>query len=70
MIVYEADECMPFVYFPHNAIVSLKTVLPDGKAVEMAVLGSDAMFGLASALMTRQSFGRFVVGASARSVPD
>jgi CRP-like cAMP-binding protein len=61
MVVYETGQSMPFVYFPHTAIVSLVTVLPEGKTVEMAVLGGESMFGLASALVTRQSLGRFVV---------
>ncbi|KLK92999.1 Crp/Fnr family transcriptional regulator [Microvirga vignae] len=61
MVIYETDESMPFVYFPHNAIVSLATVLPDGGTVQLGVLGHGAMFGLASALITRQSLGRIVV---------
>jgi CRP-like cAMP-binding protein len=60
-VVYETNEPMPFVYFPHNALVSFMTVLPDGKAMEMAMLGCDTMFSQASALTTRRSPGRYVV---------
>ncbi|KLK90544.1 Crp/Fnr family transcriptional regulator [Microvirga vignae] len=60
-VVYETDESMPFVYFSHDGVVSLTTVLPAGKAIEMVVLGYDAMFGFASTLVTRRSLGNFVV---------
>ncbi|QRM32195.1 Crp/Fnr family transcriptional regulator [Microvirga sp. VF16] len=60
-VVYKTDERMPFAYFPHNGIVSLTSVLPEGKSIEMAVFGYEGMFGLASALTTRLSIGRFVV---------
>ncbi|WP_246529601.1 Crp/Fnr family transcriptional regulator [Microvirga zambiensis] len=61
IVLYETHESMPFVYFPHEAIVSLMTDLPDGRTVEMAVLGSEAMVGSASTLVTRQSLGHHVV---------
>ncbi|WP_457093113.1 Crp/Fnr family transcriptional regulator [Microvirga sp. P5_D2] len=64
MIVYETGDCMPHVYFPRDAVVSLLTILADGKTVEMAVFGREALFGLASALATRRSLGRYVVQVS------
>jgi CRP-like cAMP-binding protein len=62
-VVYDTDESMPFVYFPHNALVSLTTMLPDGKTIEMAMLGREAMLGLVSGLTSRRSAGRLVVQA-------
>ncbi|PVE24361.1 Crp/Fnr family transcriptional regulator [Microvirga sp. KLBC 81] len=59
-VVYEIGEAVRHTYFPHNTIVSLTTVLEDGGSVEMAVFGREAMFGFVSALVTRQSFGRYV----------
>lgn len=59
-IVYEVGEAVRYAYFPHNTIVSLTTVLEDGGSVEMAVFGREAMFGFVSALISRQSFGRYV----------
>lgn len=64
MIVYETGDPMPHVYFPQDAVVSLLTILADGKTVEMAVFGREALFGLASALATRRSLGRYVVQVS------
>ncbi len=63
-VVYEVGETVRHVYFPHDAIVSLATILKDGSSVEMAVFGREAMFGLVSTLVTRQSFGRYVTQLS------
>lgn len=59
-VIYETGEIIRHVYFPHNTIVSLTTVLEDGGSVEMAVFGREAMFGFISTLVTRQSLGRYV----------
>jgi CRP-like cAMP-binding protein len=72
-VVYEVDETVRHTYFPHNAIVSLETILRDGGAVEMAVFGREGMFGFVSALVTRQSFGRYVTqvpGTASRILVD
>ncbi|EIM30708.1 Crp/Fnr family transcriptional regulator [Microvirga lotononidis] len=66
-VIYDVGDRMPFIYFPHEAIVSLVTVLADGKTIEMAKLGGEAMFGLASALITRRSLGRFVVQSTGKA---
>ncbi|WP_134497893.1 Crp/Fnr family transcriptional regulator [Microvirga pakistanensis] len=63
-VVYDIGEVMWHTYFPHNAIVSLATVLEDGGTVEMALFGREGMFGYVSTLVTRQSFGRYVAQLS------
>jgi CRP-like cAMP-binding protein len=60
-VLYETDETIRTAYFPHDSMVSLVTVLEEGGSVEMAVFGREAVVGFSSALVTRQSFGRFVV---------
>ena len=45
-------------------MVSLVTVMHDGKSVEMATFGCEGLFGLVSAFVTRQSFGRYIVQLS------
>jgi len=60
-VVYETDDQMPTVYFPQDTVVSLVTVLPEAKTVEMAVFGREALFGLTTALATGRSLGRYVV---------
>jgi CRP-like cAMP-binding protein len=58
--VYDTGETIRHVYFPHDTIVSFTTLLQDGGSVEMAAFGRESMFGYVSALVTRQSFGRYI----------
>jgi CRP-like cAMP-binding protein len=63
-VIYETGDFIHHVYFPHDAIVSLVNVLEDGRTVEVANFGCEGMFGLLSALVTRESFGRYIVHVS------
>ena len=60
-VLYEAGDTIRYTYFPHDAVVSLLNLLEDGGSVEVAVFGREAVFGLISALFTRESFGRYIV---------
>jgi len=60
-VVYEAGERLEYTYFPHNAVVSLVTVMIDGKSAEMATFGCESLIGLVSAFISRNSFGRYIV---------
>lgn len=59
-VLFETGEPIRHTYFPHDAIVSLLTVLQSGGSVEMAVFGREGALGFVSALVTRQSFGRYI----------
>jgi len=59
-VLYEIGETIRHTYFPHDAVVSLVTVLRSGGSVEMAVFGREGAFGFISAFITRQSFGRYI----------
>lgn len=63
-IVYQTGEPIRYTYFPHDAVISLVTDLQDGGSVEMAVFGRESVFGFVSALVTRQSFGRYITQIS------
>jgi CRP-like cAMP-binding protein len=63
-VLYQTGETIRYTYFPHDAVVSLVTVLQNGGSVEMAVFGKESVFGFVSALVTRQSFGRYVTQIS------
>jgi CRP-like cAMP-binding protein len=63
-VIYEAGETIKYTYFPHNAVVSLVTVMLDGKSAEMATFGCESLFGLVSAFVSRNSFGRYIVQIS------
>lgn len=60
-VLYEAGETVTHTYFPHDAMVSLVTVMSDGKSAEMALFGCEGLFGLVNAFVTRQAFGRYIV---------
>jgi len=70
-IIYHAGETIRHTYFLHDAIVSLVTDLQHGGSVEMAVFGRESALGFVSALVTRQSYGRYVtqIAGSASRAP-
>ncbi|WP_262032295.1 Crp/Fnr family transcriptional regulator [Microvirga sp. Mcv34] len=59
-VVYQTEEQIRHTYFPHDAVISLVAVLQDGGSVEMAIFGRESVFGVMSALIMHQSFGRYV----------
>jgi CRP-like cAMP-binding protein len=63
-VLYEAGDPLHHATFPHDTVVSLVAVLKDGRSAEMAVYGREGALGLVSAMMARQSFGRYVVQAT------
>lgn len=60
-VLYEAEEKIRFVYFPHNAVVSLLAVLSDGSTAEMETIGREGVLGVVEALGDRVSQGRCIV---------
>ena len=60
-VLYEPGDPIGYTYFPHNAIVSLVDVLEDGRLAEVAMFGREGLFGLLSAFVSREAFGRYVV---------
>ncbi|MEZ0172259.1 Crp/Fnr family transcriptional regulator [Microvirga sp. TS319] len=60
-VLYEAGEPLRYVYFPHNAMISLVNVMEDGGAVEVAVFGREGVMGLLAEIATREAFGRYIV---------
>ncbi|QFU18041.1 helix-turn-helix domain-containing protein [Microvirga thermotolerans] len=60
-VLYEAGELIGHAYFPHDALISLVTLLRDGGTVEMAVFGREGVTGFAGALTTREALGRYLV---------
>ncbi|EIM30800.1 Crp/Fnr family transcriptional regulator [Microvirga lotononidis] len=60
-IICEAGEALHHAYFPHDAVISLVTVMENGSTAEMAVCGREGVMGLIPASVTRQAFGNYVV---------
>ncbi len=60
-VLYETGDTIHHAYFPHDCMVSLVTVMQNGETVETALFGREGVLGFSSALVTRQSFGRYIV---------
>ena len=60
-VVYEAGETIRYTYFPHDAVISLMTVMADGKSAEMATFGCESLVGLVSAFVSSRAIGRYIV---------
>ncbi|WP_046868545.1 Crp/Fnr family transcriptional regulator [Microvirga massiliensis] len=60
-VLYETGDPIRHTYFPHDAIVSLVNVMEDGRFIEVSSFGREGLFGLISALVSRESFGRYKV---------
>ncbi|MBC7635934.1 MAG: cyclic nucleotide-binding domain-containing protein [Acetobacteraceae bacterium] len=60
-VIIEGGDQIEQVYSPHNGILSLVVVLQSGAAVEVAMVGSDGLFGALSALDGKISLNTAVV---------
>ena len=56
-ILVEPGVPLDHVWFPHDCIVSLATVLSDGTAADAAIMGREGMVGFMSALGNGQGLG-------------
>ncbi|WP_017319285.1 Crp/Fnr family transcriptional regulator [Mastigocladopsis repens] len=45
-VLYEPNEPITHVYFPHQAVISLITTMEDGSTIEVGLVGSEGMVGL------------------------
>jgi CRP-like cAMP-binding protein len=61
VVLVEAGDEIDFVYFPYQGVVSLLSVLKDGRAVEIATVGQDGVIGAMTGLGFLTSFVRVVV---------
>jgi CRP-like cAMP-binding protein len=61
IVLYEAGDEVNYVYFPHDGMLSLLTVLRDGKAIETATVGSEGVVGAMAGLGLYKSLVRVVV---------
>jgi CRP-like cAMP-binding protein len=63
-VLYEPGDIIHYIYFPHEAIISLVNVMEDGSTVEVGIFGREGVMGFLSALVTREAFGRYIVQMS------
>jgi CRP-like cAMP-binding protein len=60
-VLYESGDEVDQVYFPHYGMLSLLTVLRDGKAIETATVGREGVVGAMAGLGLYKSLVRVVV---------
>jgi CRP-like cAMP-binding protein len=69
--LHEAGGDLDYVYFPHDGLVSLLVVMPNGSVVEAGFVGSEGAVGTISSVPARTSFTRSTVitGGTALRLP-
>jgi CRP-like cAMP-binding protein len=68
-VLHEPGDLVEHVYFPHEALISLVTVMHDGQSIETATIGREAALDMTTALSSACATARAVVrvpGTAAR----
>jgi CRP-like cAMP-binding protein len=60
-VLCETGETLRYAYFPHDTVISLVAVVEAGSSAEMSICGREGVVGLLTALISRQTFGRYIV---------
>jgi CRP-like cAMP-binding protein len=60
-LLYDPGDRIDTVYFPHEGVISLMTLMENGAAIESATIGREGALGLGAAVMARQSLSRAIV---------
>ncbi len=70
-VLFEPDTMVDRVYFPNTAVLSVVTVMEDGRTVETDTVGYESAVGLLAALGSSQSINRTFaqIPGSAVSIP-
>ena len=65
-VLYKARSPISYVYFPIRGVVSAMTIMEDGRAIEVATVGSEGMIGLTAFLGSATSPNEVMVQAEGR----
>jgi CRP-like cAMP-binding protein len=65
-LLYEPGDPVDTIYFPHDGVISLMTLMENGAAIENAIIGRESAVGLAAAASPRQSLSRAIVQTPCR----
>lgn len=66
-LICDPGDPIETVYFPHDCVISLMTLMENGAAIESATIGREGAFGLMAAIAPRQSMSRAIVQAPGRA---
>lgn len=65
-LLYEPGDPVDMIYFPHDGVLSLMTLMENGAAIESAIIGREGALGLTAAVAPRQSLSRAIVQTPCR----
>ena len=65
-LLCEPGDPIEHVYFPHDAVVSLMTLMREGEAVESSTIGREGAFGLPAAVSPRVALSRAIIQVAGR----
>ena len=65
-LLYDPGDRIDTVYFPHDGVISLMTLMESGAAIESAIIGREGALGLMAAVAPRQSLSRAIVQTPCR----
>jgi CRP-like cAMP-binding protein len=66
-LLYDPDDSIDTIYFPHDCVISLMTLMDSGAAIESATIGREGAFGLTAVSQPRQSLVRAIVQVPGRA---
>ena len=66
-LLYEPGDDIDFIYFPHDGVISLMTLMENGAAIESTTIGPEGALGLMAAVAPRQSLSRAIVQTPLRA---
>jgi CRP-like cAMP-binding protein len=66
-LLYDPGDAIEHVYFPHDGVISLMTLMENGAAIESSTIGPEGALGLMAAVAPRQSLSRAIVQTPLRA---
>jgi CRP-like cAMP-binding protein len=60
-LLYDPGDPIDHIYFPHDGVISLMTLMDSGAAIESTTIGPEGALGLMAAVAPRQSLSRAIV---------
>src|SRR5215470_14505451 len=66
-LLYDPGDPIDQVYFPHDGVISLMTLMENGAAIESTTIGPEGALGLMAAVAPRQSLSRAIVQTPLRA---
>ena len=66
-MLYEPGDRIDLVYFPHDGVISLMTLMENGASIESATIGHEGALGLHAAVTPRVSLSRAIVQTPVRA---